>query len=289
MSVQAVRYYTYMPSPLRGLLPIRRPGLHQAVQGVSSRGRQGWQRRPPPPAPSPWLPSRPSPTCSSCSARLFSPLSSFSPFRHASPPSSTPSSSSFARRLSASTQQPQLGASALRVAARLRVAKRPLLGGQQISALSPRPQFLELYDQHKGPTQGLLRSVCFEVFGVPFKDGGAKGGAKGGVKDACTATKTVFCMHGTPGSRCSAALLHKAAKQTGIRIVALDRPGVGQSDLVPERRLSDAAGDVAAVADVLNIDQFALLSWSMGGPYAMGNFLPSFLHLNATISRSIFP
>jgi pimeloyl-ACP methyl ester carboxylesterase len=55
----------------------------------------------------------------------------------------------------------------------------------------------------------------------------------------------------------------------GIRLIAYDRPGYGLSDRHRGRAVADAATDVAAVADNLGIDRFAVLGRSGGGPHAL--------------------
>jgi pimeloyl-ACP methyl ester carboxylesterase len=78
-----------------------------------------------------------------------------------------------------------------------------------------------------------------------------------------------FYFHGHPGSRVEAGLAHEAAARAGIRVIALDRPGYGQSGFQPGRRILDWPADVAAAADALDIDDFAVLGASGGGPYAL--------------------
>jgi len=55
---------------------------------------------------------------------------------------------------------------------------------------------------------------------------------------------------------------------SGIRLIALDRPGYGLSDSQPDRTLLDWPRDVAAVADILGLDRFAVAGVSGGAPYA---------------------
>jgi len=81
--------------------------------------------------------------------------------------------------------------------------------------------------------------------------------------------KPLFYFHGFPASRLEAALLHPAACRHGVRVVAADRPGCGLSDFLPGRRIGDWPDDVAELADVLNIDRFAVVGVSGGGPYAL--------------------
>lgn len=80
---------------------------------------------------------------------------------------------------------------------------------------------------------------------------------------------SVFYFHGFGSSRLEARIGHAIALQRNVRLVALDRPGFGLSDPLPEPRITDAAADVAAVADELGVERFALVSVSAGGPYAL--------------------
>lgn len=78
-----------------------------------------------------------------------------------------------------------------------------------------------------------------------------------------------FYFHGHPGSRFEAQFGHEAASELGIRIIAMDRPGYGRSDVQPGRRILDWPGDVAGAADLLGIREFSVLGGSGGGPYAL--------------------
>ncbi len=75
-------------------------------------------------------------------------------------------------------------------------------------------------------------------------------------------------FHGHPGSRLEAQLGDAVAARQGVRVIALDRPGYGRSDFQPGRSLLDWPDDVAEAADILDIDRFAVLGGSGGGPYA---------------------
>jgi len=79
----------------------------------------------------------------------------------------------------------------------------------------------------------------------------------------------LFYFHGFPASRLEAKLIEAAAVRNGIRVIAPDRPGYGNSDFQPGRRLLDWPCDVEAVADRLSIDRFMVLGASGGGPYAL--------------------
>src|SRR5919109_4568041 len=78
----------------------------------------------------------------------------------------------------------------------------------------------------------------------------------------------LFYFHGWPGSRLEGRLGDQPAKAKGIRLIALDRPGMGLSDHQPRRRLVDWPDDVIQVAAALGLDRFAVLGISGGGPYA---------------------
>jgi len=54
-----------------------------------------------------------------------------------------------------------------------------------------------------------------------------------------------------------------------VRLITYDRPGYGCSDRRAGRIVSDCASDVAAVADALGIDQFAVEGTSSGSMYAL--------------------
>jgi pimeloyl-ACP methyl ester carboxylesterase len=79
----------------------------------------------------------------------------------------------------------------------------------------------------------------------------------------------LFYFHGTPGSRYEPAFGDQVAKAYGYRIIALDRPGIGQSPYVKGRRLLDWPQDVGAVAGRLGVDRFGVIGASGGGPYAL--------------------
>jgi pimeloyl-ACP methyl ester carboxylesterase len=83
-----------------------------------------------------------------------------------------------------------------------------------------------------------------------------------------TGQPVVYC-HGFPSSRREALLVHDSAAAEGARIIALDRPGYGDSDPRFGRTILEWPADVAAVADHLNLDHVALLGISGGGPYAL--------------------
>jgi pimeloyl-ACP methyl ester carboxylesterase len=79
----------------------------------------------------------------------------------------------------------------------------------------------------------------------------------------------LFYFHGHPGSRLEARFADAAAAEAGFRVIALDRPGYGQSDFQPGRALKDWPADVAEAADQLGLSRFSVAGGSGGGPYAL--------------------
>lgn len=79
----------------------------------------------------------------------------------------------------------------------------------------------------------------------------------------------VFYLHGTPGSRLGPRPRALVLHHLGVRLIAYDRPGYGESDRKFGRTVADAAADVAAIADALELDRFAVLGRSGGGPHAL--------------------
>jgi len=79
----------------------------------------------------------------------------------------------------------------------------------------------------------------------------------------------VFSFHGGLSCRVEMRFSDELCRVRGVRLVAVDRPGIGASEFQPGRRLVDWPGDVARLADHLGLDRFAVLGWSAGGPYAL--------------------
>jgi pimeloyl-ACP methyl ester carboxylesterase len=99
---------------------------------------------------------------------------------------------------------------------------------------------------------------------LELPDGRSLGYAEYGRTDG----SPILYFHGIPGSRLSGLLAGVLASPRGGRVIAIDRPGYGLSDFQPHRRIVDWPADVAALADALEIERFAVLGYSGGGPYA---------------------
>jgi pimeloyl-ACP methyl ester carboxylesterase len=78
----------------------------------------------------------------------------------------------------------------------------------------------------------------------------------------------VFDFHGNPGSRLSFWGDEEVVRAEGVRLIGVDRPGIGLSDPQPERRIVDWPRDVAELADALGVESFAVVGHSVGGAYA---------------------
>ena len=101
---------------------------------------------------------------------------------------------------------------------------------------------------------------------LTLQDGRSLGYAEYGDPDG----KPVFYFHGHPSSRLDWPLFdpNEAAYQLGAHLIAPDRPGHGLSDYQRGRSMLDWPADVIELANALQIDRFAVLGVSGGGPYA---------------------
>ena len=79
--------------------------------------------------------------------------------------------------------------------------------------------------------------------------------------------RPVFFFHGWIGSRLDFGPNDDIARELGVRVIAVDRPGCGSSDFQQGRRLLDWPQDVSEMADALDLGQFAICGHSFGGPY----------------------
>lgn len=79
----------------------------------------------------------------------------------------------------------------------------------------------------------------------------------------------VLFHHGTPDSRRARHPDDGIAAELGIRLVALDRPGIGGSTLDPRSTLGSIADDAVALADHLGVARWRSLGWSAGALHAL--------------------
>ncbi len=91
----------------------------------------------------------------------------------------------------------------------------------------------------------------------------------------------IVWMHGTPGARRQIPLEARAyAERHGLRLIGLDRPGIGSSTshLYPD--VLDWTRDLELVLETLAIDTVRIIGLSGGGPYALaaGAAMPDRVH-----------
>lgn len=86
----------------------------------------------------------------------------------------------------------------------------------------------------------------------------------------------VLYFHGTPSSRLEPLVsyacgldLDTLLTQNNIRLIAVDRPGIGLSSFDINRTYISFARDVFQLLQHLHIDACKVMCWSGGGPYAL--------------------
>ena len=80
----------------------------------------------------------------------------------------------------------------------------------------------------------------------------------------------IFYSHGVPSARAEWRMwgAEDLFRESRVRLVAVDRPGMGSSTFQPGRRLTDWPSDIEALSHGFGIDRFSVLGYSGGGPYA---------------------
>jgi pimeloyl-ACP methyl ester carboxylesterase len=79
----------------------------------------------------------------------------------------------------------------------------------------------------------------------------------------------LFYVHDSGSSRLEAAFLDAEARRRGFRLVALDRPGVGESDPLSGFTRATCADDIVQLADHLRCERFGLLATGAGSGIAL--------------------
>ena len=101
---------------------------------------------------------------------------------------------------------------------------------------------------------------------VDLGDGRRLGFAEFGVPDG----RSVVWLHGTPGARRQVPIeAREYATAHGLRVVGIDRPGIGSSTPHLYPRIASFAEDLEVVADRLGLGELAVVGLSGGGPYAL--------------------
>jgi pimeloyl-ACP methyl ester carboxylesterase len=100
---------------------------------------------------------------------------------------------------------------------------------------------------------------------VPLRDGRTLAVEDRGPIDA----PAVIAHHGTPSCRLDVPAGPASPERIGARVITFDRPGYGLSSNLPGRTVGDAAANAEAIADALQIECFATIGVSGGGPHAL--------------------
>jgi pimeloyl-ACP methyl ester carboxylesterase len=96
-----------------------------------------------------------------------------------------------------------------------------------------------------------------------LRDGRALGWAEYGDPNG----QPVFCFINN-NSRRFYPFDNSIAAALNLRLLAVERPGIGLSDPKPNRTLLDWPDDIGELADALKVDRFSVVGVSEGGPYA---------------------
>ncbi len=76
-------------------------------------------------------------------------------------------------------------------------------------------------------------------------------------------------LHGGGASHLSGLVYHREARDGGVRIIAVDRPGAGGSTWDPDYSVAGFHEDVRQLADHLQLDGFVVMGNSNGGMFAV--------------------
>lgn len=99
-----------------------------------------------------------------------------------------------------------------------------------------------------------------------LKDGRKLGYAEYGPADG----RPILWFHGTPGGRRQIAPeARDLAWKRDVRLIAVERPGIGDSDSHSYASLAEWAADIQAFCNGKGLDQIAVCGLSGGGPYAL--------------------
>ena len=82
--------------------------------------------------------------------------------------------------------------------------------------------------------------------------------------------RAIFWLHGTPGARRQIPTEARVfAERENVRLIGIDRPGIGSSTSHQYETVFAFADDMRTIADVLGIDKMAIVGLSGGGPYTL--------------------
>ena len=105
---------------------------------------------------------------------------------------------------------------------------------------------------------------------IPLPDGRELRGYDTGAATATgEARLTIVWHHGSPQTGAILDPVLSASSDRGIRLLSSGRAGYGGSSESPDRDVSSAAADTAALADAFGVGRFAVAGASGGGPHAL--------------------
>jgi len=82
--------------------------------------------------------------------------------------------------------------------------------------------------------------------------------------------RAVLWLHGTPGARRQIPTEARSfAARKNIRLIGIDRPGIGSSTPHQYENVLGFTDDLRTIADTLGINRFAVIGLSGGGPYTL--------------------
>jgi pimeloyl-ACP methyl ester carboxylesterase len=76
-------------------------------------------------------------------------------------------------------------------------------------------------------------------------------------------------FHDSGSSRLEASFFHHSSLKSGYRLIAVDRPGIGQSEFYDYKSADEFCESLLLLADELGIRQFGLMSMAAGGVFAL--------------------
>jgi pimeloyl-ACP methyl ester carboxylesterase len=85
--------------------------------------------------------------------------------------------------------------------------------------------------------------------------------------------RSLLVVHGIASSRLASmpGVSEELLKELNVRLVAIDRPGYGESDKHPQQTYATFAKDIDELADLLELgEKIWLLGYSCGGAYCWG-------------------
>jgi len=138
-------------------------------------------------------------------------------------------------------------------------------------------------DQLQSPRAPISTPLRAEDHVVRLADGRRLGYSEFGARNG----RPIFFFHGFGTTRVICPPDERPAVELAVRLIAVDRPGIGLSDPQPGRRLLDWPTDVAELADRIGLESFSVIGWSGGvltrWPAAM--HCPGGLRLSAWSAR----